>query len=191
MRTLPAALVLLAAACGQSDNLIIGGIGAGSTTPDIIFDNIGTSIHGVATMRDGDGNPIGDPLGIVIMSDRPNLCATLKAKPDYFRNAPEAYEAMVLMVPLEYLGTFIIGRGGVDTPTAAEIVAAGGPQTTTPFHGLGSSYIALTQWTDGPGNSLGSFNIYFDDPYGSGSAHPFYGQFKTDFCPGLEGTLLP
>ncbi|MCA1826387.1 MAG: hypothetical protein ABR567_03335 [Myxococcales bacterium] len=186
-----AALVVLAAACGNQDNLIVGGVSGGATTPDVIFDDIGSSIHGIATLRDDAGNPLGDPMAIVIMSNRPGLCSTLNAKRDYFRNAPEAYEALVLIMPLGYLGTFIIGREGTDATTAAEIVAASGPQTTTPFHALNGSYIAITNWDDKGGNATGSFNVAVDDPYGSGVAHPFYGKFKTGFCPNLEGTLLP
>ena len=186
-----AALFLLAAACGQNDNLIVGAVASGATTPDVIFDNIGSSIHGVATLRDAAGNPVGSPMGVIIMSDRPGLCDILAAHRDYFRNAPEAYEALIMMVPLGYLGTFIIGREGTDAPTAAEIVAASGLQPTTPFHALNTSYIALTNWADNGGNATGSFSLAFDDPYNSGTAHPFYGRFKTSFCPNLEGTLLP
>jgi hypothetical protein len=186
-----AALTLLAAACGQNDNLIVGGVSSGSTTPEVIFDNIASAIHGVATMRDSTGNPVGDPMAVVIMSDVPGLCTVLNQHRDFFRNAPQAYEALVLIVPNGYLGTFIIGRQGVDTPTAAEIVAASGPQVTTPFHGLQGSYISVTEFGTTGGEASGNFNMLFDDPYGSGVAHPFYGRFKTGFCPGLEGTLLP
>ena len=191
MRTLAAAALALAAACSNSDNLIVGGIGGGTTTPDVIFDNIGSAIHGLATMRDAQGNAVGDPLAIVLMSDRPGLCDILKQHQDYFRNAPEPYEVLIMMVPAGRLGTFIVGRGGADVVTNSEIVAASGPQPTTPFHALPSSYIALTEWSDGPGQSVGSFNIQFDDPYASGLAHQFFGRFKTTFCPTLEGTLLP
>src|SRR4051812_7298438 len=92
------ALLVLAAACGNADNLIVGGIVAGTTTPDVIFDDVPGAIHGIATQRDIDGNPIGDPMSVVILSNLPDICARLTAKRDYFRNAPEAYEAMVLMV---------------------------------------------------------------------------------------------
>lgn len=190
-----AAFVLLSAACGNADNVIVGGVAAGATTPNVLFDGIGSSIHGVATPRDASGNPVGDPMAVVIMSDRPNLCDRLKARPDYFRNAPEAYEALILFVRLGYLGTFVVGRES-DPGTAAEVVAAGGPQPTTPFHGLNSSYISVTNWPASAGNATGgtasgSFSLVFDDPYGSNGAHPFYGRFKTSACPTLEGTLLP
>ena len=185
-----AALLVLAAACGQNDNLIVGGVSSGATTPEVLFDNIGSSIHGVATLRDAAGHPVGSPLAVVIMSDKPGLCGILAAHRDYFRNAPEAYEALIMVNRLGYLGTFIIGRGG-DEDTAAEIVAASGSQVTTPFHALNSSYIAITNWADNGGNATGSFSLGFDDPYNSGSTHPFYGRFKTSFCPNLEGTLLP
>ena len=185
-----AALVLLCAACGNTDNVIVGGVASGATTPDVLFNGIGSSIHGVATSRDASGNPVGDPMGVVIMSDVPNLCARLKAKPDYFRNAPEAYEALILQVRLGYLGTFIVGRDS-DPGTAAEIVAASGPQQTTPLPGIVSSYISVTNWPASGGNATGSFNLLVDDPYGSGVSHPFYGRFKTNLCPTLDGTLLP
>jgi hypothetical protein len=191
MRKLALALLALAAACNNSDNLIVGGVGAGSTTPDVVFDNIGSAIHGVATLRDAQGNPASDPLAVILMSDRPNLCDILKQHPDYFRNAPESYEALIMVVPHGYLGTFIVGRGGTDAVTSAEIVAASGPQPTTPFHALTNSYVAVTEWTDAPGEAVGSFNIQTDDPYGTGLAHQFFGRFKTTFCPTLEGTLLP
>jgi hypothetical protein len=184
-------LILLCAACSSQDNIIAGGIAGGATTPDVLFDNIGSSIHGVATPRDSAGNPVGDPLATVIMSDVPNLCDRLKAHPDYFRNAPEAYEALIMTVRLGYLGTFIVGRDS-DPGTSAEIVAASGPQVTTPFHAVTSSYIAVTTWpTGGGGNATGSFYLLMDDPYGTGVAHPFSGRFKTDLCATLEGVLLP
>src|ERR1700682_5842811 len=90
-----AALLFLAAACGNSDNVIIGGLAGGATTPNILFDSIGSSIYGIATLRDANGNPVGDPMAVVIMSDRSNLCSRLQAKPDYFRKPTEAYEALV------------------------------------------------------------------------------------------------
>jgi hypothetical protein len=52
------------------------------------------------------------------------------------------------------------------------------------------SYIALTDWST-TGQAIGSFNLGFDDPYASGTTHPFYGRFKTNPCPTLDGTLLP
>jgi hypothetical protein len=189
MRPLLAALVL-AAACGNTDNLVVGGIASGETTPDVIFDSIGSSIHGVATPRDASGNPVGNPVAVVIMSNKPGMCGILTAKRDYFRNAPEAYEALIMTARLGYLGTFIVGRSS-DPEASAEIVAAAAPQQTTPFHALVSSYVAITNWPDNGGTATGSFNMAFDDPYGSGVAHPFYGRFKTSFCPTLEGTLLP
>jgi hypothetical protein len=185
-----AALVLCAAACGSSDNAIVGGLAAGATTPVVVFDPIGSSIHGVATVRDAGGNPVGSPLAVVIMSDRSDLCSRLRVKPDYFRNPPEAYEALIMTARLGYVGVFIVGRES-DPGTSAEIVAVSGPQTPTPFHAVNSSQIGITTWPSNGGNATGNFNLLFDDPYGTGVGHPFYGKFKTNFCPTLEGTLLP
>jgi hypothetical protein len=186
-----ATLLVLAAACGQNDNLIVGGVASGAPTPDVIFDSIGSSIHGVASLRDSAGNPLGAPRAVVIMSDKPGLCGRLAAHPDYFRNAPEPYEALILMARAGYLGTFIVGREGIDVDTSVEIVAAARPQVTTPFHAVTGSYFALTNFSDKGGNATGSFNLAVDDPYNTGVPHPFYGRFKTSFCPTLEGTLLP
>jgi hypothetical protein len=185
-----AALVVLCAACSSNDNLIVGGAAAGATTPNVIFDGIGSSIHGIATMRDAAGNPVGDPVAVVIMSDVTNICDRLKLHPDYFRKAPEAYEALIMTVRLGYLGTFIVGRDS-DPGTAAEIVAASGPQTTTPFIAITSSYVAVTNWPNSGGNASGSFYLLMADPYGTGIPIPFTGRFKTNLCPSLEGVLLP
>jgi len=185
-----AALLTLAAACGNTDNVIIGGLSGGTTTPDVLFDSIGSSIHGVATMRDLNGSPVGDPMAVVIMSNRSGLCGKLQAKPDYFRNPTEASEALIMTVRLAYVGTFIVGRDS-DPGTAAEIVAVSGPQTPTPLHAMISSQINVTNFPNGGGNATGSFFLFMDDPYGTGTAHPFQGRFKTSYCPTLEGTLLP
>ena len=195
---LPLFALVLAAACSNSDNVIVGGVTAGDTTPEVLFDSIGSAIHGFATLYDRSGNPLGPPQVVIILSDVPGLCQRLTAHRDYFRNATEPFEALIMMIPSETtcppglglrLGTFFIGRT-CDEGTAAEIVAASGPQVTTPFHGLDSSYIALTEW-DARGNATGSFNILFDDPAGSITAHQFYGKYKTDPCTTLDGTLLP
>jgi hypothetical protein len=185
-----AALLFLAAACGNTDNAIVGGLAGGATTPEIYFDSIGSSIHGTVTLSDANGNPVGDPMAVVIMSNRSNLCSRLQAKRDYFRNPTEVYEALILIVRSGYLGMFIVGRNS-DPGTAAEIVAVRGPQTPTPLHAITSSYISITNWPSGAGQATGSFNLLMDDPYGTGTPHPFYGRFKTNYCPTLDGTLLP
>lgn len=193
-----ALMCLAAAACNNADNVVVGGVVAGDTTPEVIFDSIGSAIHGMATLYDRSGNPLGQPQVVIILSDVPGLCSRVTQNRDYFRNATERFEALILFLPSDTtcppgqglrLGTFFMGRT-CDEGTSAEIVAASGPQETTPFHGLDSSYIALTNW-DMQGNASGSFNILFDDPYGGATAHQFYGRFKTDPCPTLDGTLLP
>src|SRR4051812_38341192 len=115
----PVLALVLAAACSNSDNVIVGGANASETTPQVLFDNIGSAIHGLATLYDRSGNPLGKPQVVVILSDVPNLCSRLTAKRDYFRNAPEGYEALILVIPSEStcppglglrLGTFVMGR---------------------------------------------------------------------------------
>src|SRR4051794_14107864 len=91
--------MVLAAACSNSDNVVVGGVSAGDTTPEVLFDSIGSAIHGLATLYDRDGNPQGSPQVVVILSDVPGLCSRLTAHRDYFRNAPERYEALIMMIP--------------------------------------------------------------------------------------------
>jgi hypothetical protein len=187
--------LLLLAACGNPDNLIAGSAGATSTTPFIAFENINSSISGELTPRDAAGNPSGPKLGVVILSDVPDLCNVLKANPRYFRDPPEPYTAMIHFVPRDWLGTFILGRGGPDAEASSEIIAASTPhQAVTPLTAFadGFGYIAITNWeTNAGGSSSGSFSLNYNDPQDTVLEHPFYGRFKTGVCATLEGTLLP
>jgi hypothetical protein len=192
--------LLLAAACGNPDNLILGGVGAGPQTPIVIFDNINSAISGRVTLADTSGNPTGSAAAVII-SDKPGLCEVLAAHPDYFRNPPEAFEAMILFTPTDNscvpgegmrLGFFLLGRQ-CDDPTSSEIVATTGPTTTpSPFVAVsnGYSYISLTNWSDGGGFASGSFDLFFVNPSLIG-VFEFSGRFKTQVCPALGGVLLP
>ena len=177
-----ALLLLAAAACSSNDNMVVSDLA--------ILENVSSTIHGVAFMRDQNGNPVGDQLAVIIMSDQPNLCDTLTAHRDYFRNAPGVNQALIMTVPLARLGTFEVDRPG-DEGTAAEVLAATGPATTVPFHALGTSLISVTDWPDGPGNAVGSFYLITDDPDTATIQHQFQGRFKTNQCATLDGTLLP
>src|SRR5947209_16400541 len=81
-RSLPA-LALALAACSNPDNVILGGVGPGPQTPLVVFDNINSAISGLVTLSDAHGNAISKS-AVVIISDRPQLCDTLKANPAYF-----------------------------------------------------------------------------------------------------------
>lgn len=197
----PVLALLLAAACGNPDNLVLGGVASSSTTPLVLFDNINSSISAVVTLTDSSGNPTGQAATVVI-SDRPGLCSVLGAHPDYYRKPPEAYLALILFVPLingctgppaqcERLGTFVVGRPG-DEGTGGEIIATNAAQTSvTPFTALNGGFIALTNWSDNPGGSAtGSFDMFFSHPT-LGGPFEFSGRFKTQECPALSKTLLP
>jgi len=59
---------------------------------------------------------------VVIISDQPGLCSRLQLHPDYFRNPPEYYVALILFLPpTDHLGTFEPGRPG-DEGTDSEII---------------------------------------------------------------------
>jgi hypothetical protein len=193
-----AILLLLAAACGNPDNLILGGVGAGPQTPIVLFDNINSAISGRVTLTDASGNPQGTAAAVII-ADKPGLCGVLKAHPDYFRNPPEAYEAMILFTPTDNpcqpgegirLGFFLLGRQ-CDAPTSSEIVATSGPTASPSFSAVanGYSYISLTNWSDGGGFASGSFDLFFVNPTLIG-VFEFSGRFKSDVCD-LSNVQLP
>ncbi len=199
------ALVLAGSACGSNDNSVFGVVSESSITPFIDFENINSSIFGRLSLRDASGNPTGNTAEVVIISDRPRLCDTLKATPTYLRDPPELYIALVLFLPpTDHLGTFIPGRPG-DEGTDSEIlggdpakkdasIAATG-LAVAPFKAIQLvGYIALSDWSETPGGeAVGSFNLLYGPPPPLTSANGFLfgGKFKSTYCATLEGTLLP
>ncbi len=207
MRKAASFLLLCAAtACGQGDNVVIGGVGESTITPVIQFDDIRSVINGRARLFDANGVANGSA-EVVIISDQPQLCDRLKLHPDYFRNPPETYLALILFLPpTDHLGTFLPGRPG-DEGTSSEIIGVKDtgtpvpPFTTTkpvaPFPVLElSGYISLQDWSETPGGeAVGSFNLAYAPPavlnVTVAQGFPFYGRFKSSVCPTLDGTLLP
>jgi hypothetical protein len=197
MRTVTPALLLVAAACGTGDNVVIGGVGESSITPVIQFENIRSVISGrVATLINDDGTPTNISSQVIIISDRSGLCDRLAQHPDYFRSPPELYVALILFLPpTNHLGTFLPGRPG-DEGTGSEIIGIKDTSIpVAPFRALNlNGYIALRDWSEtAGGESSGSFNLLYAAPeqLNVTGAFPFYGKFKASFCPALEGTLLP
>jgi len=200
-------LLVAAAACGNNENTFYGSIGPSTITPFIAFDNVNSVISGRARLTNPDGG-IGSPAEVVIISDRPRLCSLLVQHPDYFRNPPEAYVALILFYPPnDHLGTFYPGRGG-DEGAGGEIIGVDPAKVqatidltgnrVAPFPGLNAypccGYMSLRDWSEAPGGeSAGSFSLYFGAPpqLNSTTAFPFYGQFKAAVCTTLDGTLLP
>jgi hypothetical protein len=183
------ALLLCAAACGNPDNLVIGGISATATIPVALIDSVRSAISGIATRTDQSGQR-----QVVILSNTAKLCDQLGAHTDYFRNPPEAYVAIIFYLPLDRLGTFYIRRPGDPPGTDGEIVAASTGIAPSPYFALGldqglSSYVILTDVSPSGGNAVGSFDLIFPDKVGS--IHEFYGRFKVGSCPALQNVLLP
>jgi len=198
-------LLLAAAACGNNDNSVFGIINESTISPFISFENINSVIFGRLSLRDAAGNPTSDSAQVVLVTDRSGLCDKLKATPDYFRNPPEAYVALILFLPpTDHLGTFIPGRPG-DEGTGSEILGsdptkrqASVDQTglaVAPFKAVDTyGYIALRDWSESPGGeAVGSFNLLYGPPPPLISTNGFIfgGKFKATYCPTLEGTLLP
>src|SRR5689334_9331678 len=122
MRKLASFVVVCAAACGTGDNTVVGGIGESPITPVIQFDNIQSVINGRVRLFDQNGMATGNNAQVVIISDKVDLCSRLATHPDYFRNPPETYLALILFYPpTDHLGTFFPGRPG-DEGTGSEII---------------------------------------------------------------------
>jgi hypothetical protein len=180
--------VLLASACTNNDNLILGGIQPSTQTPQIVFDNINSAISGNATLSDANGNPV-TPVLAVILSDQPRLCDRLKEHPDYFRKPPETYIAMILFVPPDRFGTFLPGRQG-DEGTGSEIIGVGDiSKPVLPFTAVNDGFIAIAP-DDG---TTGSFNLLYAaaPELNANGGFPFQGRFKASPCPNISGVQLP
>ena len=208
MRKVAFLVLVCAAACGTGDNVVVGGIGASDITPVIQFDNIRSVINGRARLFGADGVPNGSAQ-VIIISDQPQLCDRLQAHPDYFRNPPEEYQALILFLPdTDHVGTFIPGRAG-DEGTSSEIIGVKDtgtpvpPFTTTkpvaPFPVLDFfGYISLRDWSISPGGEAdGTFYLAYNLPVALqgtitiSQGFQFSGKFKSTACPTLDGTLLP
>jgi hypothetical protein len=188
-------LLLIAAACGPGDNVVVGGVAPTPTTPLIVFDNINSVISGRVGLTDANGTATGTAQ-VVILSDRPNLCAVLAVHPDYFRAPVEPYEALILFFPAtNHLGTFEIGRPG-DEGTNSEILGVADiskpPVSLNALRGYG--YLSLRDWAETEGGETdGSFNLLysFAASVNVQGSFPFYGKFKATPCTTLDGTKLP
>lgn len=207
MRKAGVAVLLLAAACGNNDNVIYGpSIQATTITSNISFDTVNSVISGRASLTNTDGTPTGRSAEVVIISNQPRLCDRLVQHRDYFRNPPEAYVALILFLPPDdRLGTFIPGRGG-DEGTASEIIGTDPTiakasmdltgKATSPYTAInGYGSISLRDWSESAGGETnGSFYLYYAPPpqLNSSSTFPFYAtSFKATVCTTLDGTLLP
>jgi hypothetical protein len=202
--------LVCAASCGTGDNVVVGGIPETTITPIIEFSDIQSVISGRVRLFDTDGVTVTGTAQVVIISDRPQLCDRLKAHPDYFRNPPETYLALILFYPpTDHLGTFIPGRTG-DEGTGSEIIGIKDtgqpvpPFTTTkpvaPWPVLNlSGYLTLRDWSEESGGEAdGTFILSYGLPEAllgtynpPANGIPFSGKFKSSVCTTLDGTLLP
>jgi hypothetical protein len=201
---LAALFLTLTAACGNGDNVVIGGISESDITPFIDFSEVNSVISGKVALMDANGEPLGSDAEVVLMSDRPNLCQKLTDQRDYLRTAKETYRTLILYLPAtDHLGTFLPGRPG-DEGTRSEIVGgdpakvaacvAATTKPVAPFTTVNTGYISLRDWTEAAGGeSSGSFNLLYapPPPLTSNGGFPFYGKFKASVCTTLNGTLLP
>jgi hypothetical protein len=197
--------LLAATACGSQDNIVFGLTAAGTTSggqtwPQISFQDVNSVFGSQVSLFDADGHPTGDQAWVVIVSNQDNFCETLKANKNLFREpAPFAYQALLLFLPIDRIGTFVIGRPG-DEGTFGELIGSAGKPTdltapnlpppvfTSPPTQIILENISLTNWDNG--SATGTFDLGFVDPTNT-QTYEFSGRFSGDSCDGLDGTLLP
>ncbi len=196
------ALVFSLTACGNPDNLVVGVAAAAANQPGAHINTVQSAISGIASVYDPQGNKTSNQVSVVVLSDHANLCQMLTQHPDYFRNAPQTYVALLLFAaPPDSAGTYYIGAApGI----GAELIAVDGPDVdggtpmtvdgglvypTSPFSGI-QGQINFQQFdVRSGGQAAGSFDVVLVDPSSRGSE--FYGHFKTQVCDALNTSILP
>ena len=144
--------------------------------------HVGSAIHGTTTITDAQGHT--QSVSVVVLADRGNLCASLKARPDYFKNPPEAVVTMVLTAKADQLGSFQLGATNGAT---ANLNVTAGPGTGITQYGGIQGFVAVTRFDPG-GEAAGSFDVIFVDKVSA--IHEIYGKYKTQACASLNGAAL-
>ncbi len=180
------ALLVFATACGNPDNLFLGGISATVTIPAAYIDSVRSAISGIVTLNDANGNRIGQSTAI-ILTNTSGLCTQLASTPDYFQNPPQDYVALVLLTPIDKVGFFYLGR---DPGTGALIIpAAKGVKPATRYPAASNQgYIGVSDLSGTGGNARGSFDILIIDSFSL--PHEFYGRFKVGSCDALANVII-
>ena len=166
-----------AAGCGTPDNQILGGVLGNAQTVNAIIPDVYSAISGVVTLKDSSGNPA--PFSLMILSERHDLCNSIKTHPDYFKNPPEGFVALILTAPADRLGSFNIGatNGG-----SATLTATAGPGFGGNSYPAVGGVISLRQF-DVNGQAQGSFDVLVVHQVQTG--HEVLGNFKTNWCAAL------
>jgi hypothetical protein len=183
------ALLAALAGCGTEDNTVISGL------PGFILSPVRSSISTRATFTDANGGQ--HPQWVIAMADVPDLCTKLTAHPDYFRNAIENFDAVLVWVPPGNIGTFFVGQAIAGSEVNDEVLvgiapADGGAPHVVRFPGVAvfGANIGLSQFDAGPGGEAkGNFDVLVADP--NGIPREMIGKFKATYCAGAEQAQLP
>ena len=174
---------LLASACGQPDNQMLGGVLAagGSNVPNALLPDVNSSISSVVQIKDQNGKTA--HYAMVVMSDRHDLCTSLQHHSDYFKNPPEGFVAMVMTGKAEplSLGSFLVGASNGGN---GALIATAGPGFPNQSYPAAQGTLSLRQFDPG-GQAQGSFDLIVVDVNGGG--HEVFGRFKTQPCAALDG----
>ena len=187
MVRLVAAFAALAAfanvGCGTPDSQVFGGIAGPTGIPNAFINDVGSAIAGIGNFTDSGGNTV--QLDVFILTDRKNLCVTIERRPDYFRNPPEAFVALVMIGPLDRLGTFRVGAAN----TGATLMVTAGPgNEVTRYPGSGGSFSVRDLNIKPGGDGTGTFDLGFVDL--GGLAHEVFGKFKTRSCAAIGNVVF-
>ena len=182
-----ALLASLLAACGNSDNQVIGGVLGSGSIPNAIFDSVQSAVHGPVTSTGPNGRRIAR--NAVVLTNRANFCETIGANPNYLQTPTEAFVALLLLTPPHEVGTYYIGQ----TDIGAMLLTTAGTGQRVYFFPGGTGTIGLGQLASGAGGTAeGNFSLsVYDSTAQTSNLFALYGQFKTSTCPALAQAYVP
>jgi hypothetical protein len=181
--------LLAVAACGQQDNLVLGGTDSFNGSPALVFQEVRSAIHNTVTLKDPTTGQLLGTANAVVVSTRADLCGALAAKADYLRNPTDEFVALVLITPTDKLGTFYPGNDSRELLQYTELLGAagGGPTNAVMNVFNGNGYITISQLDQ---DGSGAFYLFFGGSP-DGLAHLYQGKFKSKKCDALAAALLP
>jgi hypothetical protein len=192
-RTDGVALALfLLCACGSEENYVLSGY------PPIIISPVRSAMHAQMNFRDTSGAT--HPQWVIVLTDAGDVCTKLATHQDYFQNAIEGFNAVIVWVPPNTIGTWFIGQddgkgsvagtevlSGIPPSDAGTAQVVRLPQTLVP--GVGEP-ISITEFNASGGQAVGNFDVLVSAP-GGGGPREYAGKFKTSYCAAMATAQLP
>src|SRR5436853_2807507 len=107
MRIAALLVCIAAVACGNPDNLVVGGFND-TANSGVIISTVRSAIHGDASVKLRSGETV--QLSVIAMSDSPNLCDKVAQHVDFFQTPSETSTTLLMFTPHGMIGDFFIGQ---------------------------------------------------------------------------------